>query len=339
MLSPAHARAVALALLGFSAFACGDATNKWLTAHYGAFQIMATQSALAIPLLLAAAPFLGGARSALSAAHWTLHLARAGLYVLVVTMVLFAFARLPLATFYTAVFTTPLVAALLSMVLYGERPCLRRWAAIAGGFAGVLLAFRPGLAEIPGGWAPWVVLAATVPIAMLQISARAMPRASALTLGLWPMVGGALGGSLLAWHGGGVAWVEPAHWPLFALGAVCIATGDGLPGPGVPVRADRPRRAVPLLPDDLGRGAGLARVRGPARRVDDGRGGGDRGQRSGAHLDRARRSRVRKLNPSRSSRAVSAHCVASSSGKKVSPLTERCTRVRYILSARGRARA
>lgn len=225
MLSPAHARAVALALLGFSAFACGDATNKWLTAHYGAFQIMATQSALAIPLLLAAAPFLGGARSALSAAHWTLHLARAGLYVLVVTMVLFAFARLPLATFYTAVFTTPLVAALLSMVLYGERPCLRRWAAIAGGFAGVLLAFRPGLAEIPGGWAPWVVLAATVPIAMLQISARAMPRASALTLGLWPMVGGALGGSLLAWHGGGVAWVEPAHWPLFALGAVCIATG------------------------------------------------------------------------------------------------------------------
>jgi drug/metabolite transporter (DMT)-like permease len=232
MISTTHARAIALAVLGYAGFAVADAANKALTAHYSFFQIMAVDGAVASALLLACAPALGGGRDLFARPALWAHLARAGLYILIGVMVLYAFARLPLATFYTAVFTTPMVVALLALAVYGERPCPRRWAAILGGFAGVLLAFGPGLAAVPEP-AVLVALAATVPIAAMQLLARQLPRASALSVGLWPLAGGALAGGALS--APGFVWPTGEHWAVFGIAGAALAVG--VTGLGLAYRA------------------------------------------------------------------------------------------------------
>ncbi|MCG8559957.1 MAG: DMT family transporter [Hyphomicrobiales bacterium] len=57
----------------------------------------------------------------------------------------------PLAKATALGFTAPIFAGLLSIALLGERFRLRRWSAIACGFAGVLVILRPGLIAIDLG--------------------------------------------------------------------------------------------------------------------------------------------------------------------------------------------
>ncbi|HBH25778.1 MAG TPA: hypothetical protein DDX54_00015 [Rhodospirillaceae bacterium] len=219
-----HARAIACALLGYSGFAASDAAGKWLALEgYGFFQIMALQGAVSLPLLLLCAPAMGGLKSALAPGHLPAHAARGALNVGIGLMALYCFTRLPLVDFYTAVFTWPMVAALLAKVLYAERIGLRRAVAIAGGFAGVLVAFRPDLSPaLLAEPAMWVALAMTVPIALMPLIARgrALDGASALSLGLWP----ALTAALVGWVVAAPSWapVPVAHW-----GAV-LATAGGV---------------------------------------------------------------------------------------------------------------
>jgi drug/metabolite transporter (DMT)-like permease len=53
-------------------------------------------------------------------------------------------ARLPLADANAIGFTSPLLVTVLSVPLLGEQVGLRRWSAVALGFAGVLIVIRPG---------------------------------------------------------------------------------------------------------------------------------------------------------------------------------------------------
>ena len=64
---------------------------------------------------------------------------------------------LPLADAYALVFTGPLWVTALSVPLLGEKVGWRRWTAVAVGFAGVLVALRPGF----GGFDPGQLAALT----------------------------------------------------------------------------------------------------------------------------------------------------------------------------------
>lgn len=222
--TPRHARFVIIALLGYSAFSLADAGGKWLTQYYSTWQIMAMEGGIALPLLLLCAPVLGGVRSILNTRHTKGHVVRAVLSVGISIGVLYCFAHLPLVAFYTAVFTWPMMAALLAKVFYKERIGPTRAAAIALGFLGVLVAFRPDTnPQILTMPAFWVAIVLTVPIAGMLIVARTMEGASSLAFGFWPCLATALVGGAMAipdWTP-----VPLTHWPIICVLAAGVAFG------------------------------------------------------------------------------------------------------------------
>ena len=78
---------------------------------------------------------------------------------------------LPLAEATTISFTTPMFAVLLSLVLFRERIGFYRWAAVAIGFAGVLIVLQPGGSGAidPFGAAIGLIAALFVALISLQI--------------------------------------------------------------------------------------------------------------------------------------------------------------------------
>lgn len=64
---------------------------------------------------------------------------------------IFAFTSIPLAETYALIFVAPLFVTLLSVVLLKERVGPWRWAAVVGGFIGVLLVVRPGFRALELG--------------------------------------------------------------------------------------------------------------------------------------------------------------------------------------------
>lgn len=63
----------------------------------------------------------------------------------------YAFSMVPLVDAYALIFLAPFFVTLMSMLLLGEQVERVRWIAVALGFAGVLLAVRPGFRELEAG--------------------------------------------------------------------------------------------------------------------------------------------------------------------------------------------
>ncbi|CAN0495949.1 unnamed protein product, partial [Discosporangium mesarthrocarpum] len=88
---------------------------------------------------------------------------------------------LPLATVFALEFTTPLWAALLAVLLLGERVTRSRLIAVAFGFAGILIIVQPGLREV--GIGTFVLLGAAMCFASTLIMTKLLTRTdSALTV-------------------------------------------------------------------------------------------------------------------------------------------------------------
>lgn len=73
-----------------------------------------------------------------------------------------ALRHLPLALFYTAVFTAPLVISVVAAVVLRERLTVRQAAAIAAGFAGAVIAVDPFDSLKQGDWTGWAAIAVSV---------------------------------------------------------------------------------------------------------------------------------------------------------------------------------
>jgi len=137
-------RGIALMIGAMMLLATMDAVGKHLTATYPVAQILAVRFVMFLALALA----IAGRRGVLA----TLASARPGLQTLrslilaaEVATFLLAFSLLPLVDVHAVAAVSPLLATALAMPLLGERVGPRRWAAVAAGFAGVLLILRPGL--------------------------------------------------------------------------------------------------------------------------------------------------------------------------------------------------
>lgn len=127
---------------GFALFSAGDAVAKLLTESYHPVQIAWTrQLGLIIGILILLA--LRGRALLHSETPW-LQASRGVMAALSATCFIFAVAHVPLADAVAVSFVAPFMVTVLGALLLGEPVGIRRWAAVAVGFVGMLIVVRPG---------------------------------------------------------------------------------------------------------------------------------------------------------------------------------------------------
>ncbi|MGQ9367835.1 DMT family transporter [Azospirillum sp. ST 5-10] len=211
---------IPLALLAVLCFTLLDSFGKALGGAHAMPMLVWARYAFGLAWLLLLIPRGSGVSVLRTARPWV-HVAR-GLLVMTATGFTFAAVRhLPLATFYAIAFLSPLLVALLSVVVLRERVTLVQWGAILAGFAGVLIVVRPGL--IPLDWTILLPFGMAASYALYQILTRLTGVSDPPVTALFYMtlVGFVTASAVLplSWE-----WPGPSSWAAFvvmgALGTV-----------------------------------------------------------------------------------------------------------------------
>ncbi|MET3601355.1 DMT family transporter [Martelella mangrovi] len=138
------ASGVVLAFGAISIFAIQDAITRHLGPLYSPlFIAMVRYWAFGVFVILLAARMPGGFRKAVATEHPTLQIWRSFLLVAQILISIISFALVGLAQSQAIFMSAPLVVALLSVPLLGERVGWRRWVAIVIGLCGVLIVIDP----------------------------------------------------------------------------------------------------------------------------------------------------------------------------------------------------
>ncbi len=119
-------------------------------------------------------------------------------------------------------FIAPLFIVALSIPMLGENVDVRRWSAVAIGFLGILLIFRPGFQNI--SWAYILIFGAAFSYALFNILTR-MLTFTETTVSMWfyTALVGAICSSSVVW----IFWETPSikQWiMLFMIGAICTGS-------------------------------------------------------------------------------------------------------------------
>ena len=196
-------------------FSLNDAMGKWLVATYSVGQVLLLRSAVALVILL---PFLwkGGVRPIMTAQRPGLQFARVVFSTLEVFCFYLAVSYLPLADVMTYWLAAPIYVAALSPFLLKERVDGLRWAAIALGFVGVVVALAPS-----GEFNFAAVIAAlvgTLAFALMVITGRTLRGTPDTTLVLFQTGGALLAGLFLAPFN----WVTPTVPDFLLLGTLGV---------------------------------------------------------------------------------------------------------------------
>ena len=134
---------IGLVTLATLCFAVLDACAKWLVQSLPVLEVVWLRFATHVVLMgLLLWPRHGAALARLHSPK--LHLLRGTMLASMTALNFFALQYLQLAETGAIQFSVPILIALLSAWWLGERLDARRWLAIVGGFAGVLLVIRPG---------------------------------------------------------------------------------------------------------------------------------------------------------------------------------------------------
>jgi drug/metabolite transporter (DMT)-like permease len=187
---------IAWMVLGMSAFIGNDAMIKALGERLPAAQMLVVRGVMAITLIALVAwrmGALGSLRQVLD--RWVL--LRAGCEGLGTFLYLAALFHLPLANITAINLSSPLMIAVLAVILLGERVDRARWLAIGAGFLGVLMVVQPRPGDF-NGYA-WLCLLATLIYAFRDLLTRRIPpSAPSIVVTLctatvvWLMAGGVL---------------------------------------------------------------------------------------------------------------------------------------------------
>jgi drug/metabolite transporter (DMT)-like permease len=103
-----------------------------------------------------------------------LYVVRGAIMVVSSATLFLAVALMPVAEVTALTFTAPLFVTVLAIIVLGERVDGPRWAAIAIGFAGVVVILRPGAAVFD--WAALVALFSTFAFACIIITGKMLAR-------------------------------------------------------------------------------------------------------------------------------------------------------------------
>jgi drug/metabolite transporter (DMT)-like permease len=136
---------IGLVSLTYACFALLDGSAKWLVQTIPVLVVVwlrfLTHTLIASALLF---PMRGTALVRTRHLRW--HLLRGLMFVAMTGMNFWALQFLQLTVTASIFFLVPILVAVLSAPLLGEKLDARRWAAIVAGFAGVLVVVRPGSA-------------------------------------------------------------------------------------------------------------------------------------------------------------------------------------------------
>ncbi len=210
-----------VAMLAIMMFAGIDVCSKLLGAQMPVVQIIWLRFVLFLPLAFWFA-YRPGRGIVWRTERPALQVFRVVLLLVEMWFFIAAFAAMPLADVHAIGAIAPLLVTALSVPMLGERVGWRRWAAIAVGFAGMLVVLRPGMTEI-GLPAIYALIGATL-WALYQVILRMLGRRdSAEITALWTAVIGALASSLV----GPFFWQAPDASGWMLLAAVTLLGGFG----------------------------------------------------------------------------------------------------------------
>ncbi len=160
---------IALMIAAFTTFAALDTTAKYLVQFYPPEQVVwARYTGHCVLALVILWPRNGAAL--LRSRRLGTQVLRSLLLFATTCTNFVALQYLQLAETSAIFFSTPLIVALLSVPLLGERIGPRRWTAIMIGFLGVLVVVRPGLGLMH--WAAGLSLLTAIGAALYQITTR-----------------------------------------------------------------------------------------------------------------------------------------------------------------------
>lgn len=125
------------------------ATVRHLSPDIHAFEIGFFRNAIAALLILPLA--LRSGLSKLRTQNLRLHMLRAVIQLIALLLFFTALGVSPLALISALSFLAPLFTTLIAIFLLHERVRLRRWSALAFGFAGAMVVLQPGAQEIDPG--------------------------------------------------------------------------------------------------------------------------------------------------------------------------------------------
>lgn len=207
-------------------FALMDALMKKLSGDYSPAQVTCIRALASLPFVLAPVAWQRG-WSDLRPRNLPMHLVRGALGVLMLVTFISALRHLSLADTYAIYMAAPLLVAALSVPMFGDRVPVRRWIAIACGFAGVLIVLRPsgqGLTTFGG----LVAAVSAFCYAMNVLTIRVLGRTdSSRSMVVWYLGLLALGGG--AWAAA-TGWrpIADGHWPVIAAIGLTGASGQFL---------------------------------------------------------------------------------------------------------------
>ncbi|HLY55128.1 MAG TPA: DMT family transporter [Stellaceae bacterium] len=197
-------RGILLLLGALLLFACADMLAKVLSAGLSPVEI-AWLRYIAFSLLLVPLLATGGLG--------TLEVRRPGLQVLrglgiLGSAVLFisAVSFVPLAEATATSFTSPVFITILSVIVLGERPGIRRWSAIAAGIVGMVMVVRPGGSGFQ--WASLLPVGSAASWAVAMVVTRQMAQGERVlpTMGWTAMTGLVVMSGMLPFF-----WVVPTR--------------------------------------------------------------------------------------------------------------------------------
>jgi S-adenosylmethionine uptake transporter len=142
-----NTHAAMVALVAFAVFSGADALIKLLAVGLPAPQVTFATTVVGLVLIVAHAA-ARGRLSNLVPLQPGLAVTRALLLGVDTILIHYAFKLLPLSDVYLIAFLAPIMVAILSFVLLGERLSRLAWLGVVLGFIGVAVALRPGSADL-----------------------------------------------------------------------------------------------------------------------------------------------------------------------------------------------
>lgn len=214
------ARGILLLLATVLVFSISDAIGKVIAEAYGGLMVSWARfvfALVAVPLIF---PHRLG--ELVVTRQPLLQLARATVVIGANTIFFIGLRHLPLADAVAIGFVSPFITTLLAIPILKEKVGVRRWAAIAVGFVGVLVIVRPGFEA--RSWAYALPMISSAFWAFYVVLTRKLGQSeSPLATLFYTPTAGAVALSATAplyW-----AWPQPWHWALLVLIGVLATLG------------------------------------------------------------------------------------------------------------------
>lgn len=162
-------RAIVFMVIGVAILSLNDGLVKLLSEHYPVGQLLFVRSMLVLPWILVLAWMHGGLHT-LRISSLKGQFLRGVCVIGSAFLFVIGLTYLPLATAIAVAFTGPLFITAMAPAMLGEKVGWRRWMAVLGGFAGVLVMVRPGADSMQ--WAVLLPLSAALCGGMRDIITR-----------------------------------------------------------------------------------------------------------------------------------------------------------------------